>query len=432
MASAVSGILGVGGGAAGTSFAAPSAAPIQNPVNQGQINGALGQSTDSFAQQQSLLGALQAQNGLANQSSVYNQLQGVANGTGPNPAQAQLAQATGQNVNNQAALMAGQRGSGANAGLIARQAAQQGAQTQQQSAGQAATMQANQSLNALGQLGGVANTQAGNQIGQTNAITQAAQANQSQLLGADGNFNSALVGSQGSVNAGNAGLAGSQMGAQQGLIGGALNSLAGSSAFSLAAGGRVGMAEGSQPSGGFGPQSMFGQFLAQGPSVSVAASTATPDIQSNLTINAPKKKADGEDEDEDEADPVSMTPGAANPAALQGAGGNAAADLGLAKGGSVKAMVSPGEKYLNPAEAKAAKSGKNPMSLGKTIPGEAKVKGSKNSYANDTVPATLEEGGLVLPRSVTQSKNPSWAAKKFVDAHMARGGMVPRLPKKVK
>lgn len=93
------------------------------------------------------------QNTYASQGNTLDQLQGIANGTGPNPAQAALNQATGQNVANQAALMAGQRGAGANVGLMARQASQQGAATQQQAAGQSATMQAQQQLNAIGAMG---------------------------------------------------------------------------------------------------------------------------------------------------------------------------------------------------------------------------------------------------------------------------------------
>ena len=98
-------------------------APITNQMGLDSIT----QAQNQLAQQNAFVQALQAQNGIGNQSNVYNQLQNVANGTGPNPAQAMLANATGQNVANQAALMAGQRGSNANVGLMARQAAQQGA-----------------------------------------------------------------------------------------------------------------------------------------------------------------------------------------------------------------------------------------------------------------------------------------------------------------
>jgi hypothetical protein len=102
---------------------------------------------------------------------------------------------------------------------------------------------------------------------------------------------------------------------------------------------------------------------------------------------------------------------------------------GYAQGGKVPAMVSPGEKYLPPDSVEQVKKGGNPMSLGRTIPGKPKVSGAKDSYANDTVPATLEEGGIVLPRSVTQSKNPDWAAHKFVRDTLMKSGGMPRKPK---
>lgn len=68
-------------------------------------------------------------------------------------------------------------------------------------------------------------------------------------------------------------------------------------------------------------------------------------------------------------------------------------------GGMVPAMVSPGEKYLNPTEVEAVEKKKvSPKQVGKEIPGKAKVKG--DSPKNDTVPAKLETGGIVIPRSV--------------------------------
>jgi hypothetical protein len=96
-----------------------------------------------------------------------------------------------------------------------------------------------------------------------------------------------------------------------------------------------------------------------------------------------------------------------------------------AKGGKVPALLSPGEKYLTPEQAhKVLKGEENPMK-GKTIPGQAKVKG--DHLANDTVPAMLDEGGCVIPRSVMQSDKPMANAIKFVHEHMrkmAKGGKV--------
>jgi len=70
---------------------------------------------------------------------------------------------------------------------------------------------------------------------------------------------------------------------------------------------------------------------------------------------------------------------------------------------------------------KVAKGEKSPLA-GEKIPGKPKVGGAKNSYANDTVPKSLNEGDIILPRSVTQAKNPHWAAHKFVSAIMAKNG----------
>ena len=240
--SSFGGLAGLNGGAGGTGFAGPSAAGLTNPVSGAQLNTAYGQNQTALGNQNSLLSALQAQNGIQNQSNVYGQLQGIASGNGPNPAQAQLNQATGANVANQAALMAGQRGSSQNAGLIARQAAQQGAATQQQAAGQGASMQAQQSLGALGQMGGIAGAQTANQIGQTNANTSAQQAEQANLLNAAGGFNTAQVGMQSNINNVNGQLANTQLQGQQALAGGLMQGLSGSSMMSSmggAEGGKV-------------------------------------------------------------------------------------------------------------------------------------------------------------------------------------------------
>lgn len=94
----------------------------------------------------------------------------------------------------------------------------------------------------------------------------------------------------------------------------------------------------------------------------------------------------------------------------------------MAKGGKVPALVSPGERYLPPSEAKKVVEGKkSAMKAGEKIPGKPKVAGAKNSYANDTVPKTLQEGGIVIPRSVTQGKDAQSQAHKFVAAHFAQG-----------
>lgn len=176
---------------------------IAQPTTMDQAQGAYGTAQSGLTQQQQLVNALSAQNGIQNQSNVFNQLQGVANGTGPNPAMAQLQQTTGQNVANQAALMAGQRGASANPALLARQAAQQGAATQQQAVGQGATLAAQQQLGALGQLGGLATQQVGQQQNAVGQLNSAAQNEQNQLLNSinsQNNANVSLVSNQNNAN----------------------------------------------------------------------------------------------------------------------------------------------------------------------------------------------------------------------------------------
>lgn len=236
---AIGGVFGLSGGQSGTGVDAPQQANIQTGVDTNQTAQSYEQNQAALAQQQALVSALQQQGGLKNQSNVYNQLQGVVNGTGPNPAQAMLNQQTGQNISNQAALAAGQRGSSANVGLMARQVGQQGGALQQQAVGQGATMQANQSLNALGQAGNIANTQVANQVGATGAYTGASQAEQANLLNALNAGNTARVGSQSSVNAGNTQLANTTMQGQQGVIGGMMSALGGAAGGGKARGGMI-------------------------------------------------------------------------------------------------------------------------------------------------------------------------------------------------
>lgn len=417
---AILGGLGLGGGAGGTGFANPQAVDVSN----NQINTAYGNTQTAMNSQNQLLAALQAQNGLANQSSVYNQLQGIANGTGPNPAQAMLNQATAANTANQAALMASQRGTNANAGLIARQAAQQGAANQQAAAGQGATLQAQQSLNALNNMGSVANTQAGQQIGQTNANTAAQQAEQSNLLNAQ-------ISSLNSQNAANASMANQRMGQQSGMIGGAMKAAGAAApylAMLAAEGGQVPkkMAAG-------GPASEFGQFLSgvgiQNSSIGANAQNASaPTFFSPQAPGAPNTNMAGGPMDQGapppNANPAADTMATPMPANIPG---NVDPSVMLsAHGGKVPALVSPGERFLKPKDVKKVEKGANPLQVGEKIPGTPKYPG--NDYRNDIVPKKLDSGGIVIPNKVLQSANPAHEAKKFVAAVLAKNNK--RLPAK--
>ena len=452
-----------------------------NPSTTDQANQTYGEGQQGLQNQNAFLQALNAQNGLANQSSVYNQYQGIANGSGPNPATAQLAQATGKNIAAQGALAAGQRGSSANVGLMARQAAQAGSAAQQQSAGQAATMQANQQLAALGQMGSIANNQVGNQANATNNYTQAAQNANSNVLNGIQGQNTANVGMQSNMNTANAGIQNTIANGQQAVFGGLMQDVSkGLGIASAATGGKIkrnqigfnpvvrrfsdGDPEIAAPHGPDWsskgeaqsdalnnmqfddsktmPASLSGAngYMGDMPSAQPTGDSTGSVIADHIKSNGGVKS----DSSSSQQAPSGFTPGSGADALYKGVssfGGPSAPSpsqvaqaapllaMAAAKGGKVPALVSPGEKYLTPRQADAVKAGHASPMIGKTLPGKAKVKG--NSYANDTVPATLEEGGCVIPRSVMESKNPEKKAAEFVKQHMAKyalGGAVGMLP----
>jgi len=426
---AIAGLTGLGGGASGTGFSGPQYAQIQAPTNPDQVGAAYAGNQAGLTSQQQLLAALQNQNGVGNQSQVYGQLQGIASGA-VNPAQAQFAQNTAQNVGNQAALMAGQRGASSNVGLIARQAAQQGAGIQQQAVGQEATQQANNQINAIGQAGQLATTQAGQQIGQTNANVQAQQAEQQNLLNALQGFNTNTVASQGNVNTANAGLASTTMQGQQAVVGGAANAGAalaaaagGGEIVKMAAGGDTSTTAAATPgvySGTNGPVSSFGQFLkgaTSGPASnqnnSSAPQTGAQTLQ-NGTSNLIQALASSSPSGQNVTMPDGSVAGPSNnygAAPLSspdmGSSFNATpaapslgSDLTYAKGGMTKDFRTGGKVNATDKKEKAVKSG--------------------NSYSNDKIPAVLSEHEIVLPRSVTLSQDPVGNAAKFVAGVIAK------------
>jgi hypothetical protein len=379
--------------------------PTQYAANLNHVN-------QGLSNQQNLVNNLQAQNGLANQSQVFNQLGNVAAGQGPNPAQAMLANATGANTANQAALMAGQRGVGQNAGLLARQAAQQGSMNQQTMAGQAAAMQAQQSLAALGQQGNIAGQQA-NQLLQGNQMyTNAGLQGQKNLLDAQNAQNDAAIKNAQMANTNNQVNAGRQAQLEGNLAGAAGSALTGPL--------------GDQITGGI--KSLFGgstpkQQPAGQPGSMLGTSTNLGDMTPNVGGAMDGFNPGASDAANADSSNYDMTTSGGLGPLAEAKGGmipspRSRVGMMFAGGGKVPhkvpALVSPGERYLPPKAVKEVAKGKDPMKAGEKIPGKAKVKGDKNSYANDTVPKTLEEGGIVLPRSVTQAKHPHWAAHQFV------------------
>lgn len=378
------------------------------------------------------------QTGVNAQNQVLNQELAMAGGAGPNPAKAQLAQTTGTNVSNEAAALAGQRGSSANVGLAARTIGQQGATTQEQAAGQAATLEAQQQIAAQNNAVNIAAQQVAQGQGATTALNSAQQNEQGILQNANTSLNNAGVSQQSNINNVNA-----QQNAN--VLGGITKA---ASALPIVGGlfergGEVGKA-GISPHGKHKLDfihkmtKMGMEHYDSGGSVynPIQDQTAPIDIHSgenlNLTPIGGKKK---------EASPVPMGTSsdstdpnitgqnnslAASSDVMTGGAADAGPSAALAedagilamaykggemhshfdnhfenyfKGGESKkvpAMVSPGEVYLPPDAVDRVKHGADPLKEGMRIPGKAKVRG--DSLKNDTVPATLEEGGVVIDR----------------------------------
>lgn len=222
------------------------AAPILNGTNKQDLENA-GTNANTALQQQSNIAA-PLQSGLTQganaQTNLGQQLFAETQGGGPNPAQAQLNQATGQNIAQQAALAAGQRGAGANAGLIAAQNAQQGAATQQQSAGQAATLGAQQQIAAQNNLQNLSASQVAQGQGAVQGLNNAAQNEQNILQGANTAFNNAQVGMQSNINNVNAGIAQGNAGTNANIVGGIASGLSSIAGSLFADGGMVKMDKG--------------------------------------------------------------------------------------------------------------------------------------------------------------------------------------------
>lgn len=416
-------------------------AAIQPGTNAAQLNQAYDQAQTGIGHQENFLNALQAQNGVQNQSDVYNQMQGVVNGTGPNPAQAMLNNATGANVANQAALMASQRGASANPGLIAREAAMQGAGIQQNAAGQGAALQANQSLNALNAASGIAQNQVNQQGQATQGFNTAVQNEQNILQAANSGYNNAQVGMQSNINNVNGMISQGNQQAGNALTGGIIKGI--SSAFGGGGGGLF--AEGGEVQANVG-----------GGNYSQAFTSSAPDIGSMGTSANENFLADSSKKEGGKAAPKS------SPEALGGGGGSSiTSDLGsvskfatmAADGGLIEQPKSQAAKHLNgtqspPQQQQVASSGPTLESIlglsgrnvaglnkggpteflgalktGGKVPGKPKVGGAVDTEKNDTVPALLSAGEVVLPRSVTQSEDPVAGAAQFVAALMKKKKM---------
>lgn len=406
------GIAGQVGNALGTSDNY-TAGQINDGTNSAQLQQAYANSLETQDMTGQLANTLTPQTAAAvgQQNQLAAQLQAQANGQGPNVAQNQLNQATGANVSNQAALMAGQRGSSSNVGLMARQAAQQGAATQQGAAGQAATLGAQQQLNAQNSLASLS----ANQIGQTASAvgndTNATQNEQAILQGANTSFNTA-TNAQSGINA-------TTNAANQTANNGLLNGVASAAAMAMfaAKGGMVQkMASGGLPNvqAGGAPNSFVGKYL-NGSNDSSSTAPAQPTSQTQQLGNT-----------------VGTALGKGISAAGKGISNlmsppTPTMDQQNANIGNEAATVLPSQPQLmaDPSLQAYSKGGpvKQMQAKGGPVKADnksekAKVKG--NSYDNDTIPAMLSEDEIVLPREVTQHPNAPAMAAEFVRQTLAK------------
>lgn len=462
------GISGFLGDILGTSnkFKA-SGTDIQQGTNAAQLNQSYNGAQDALKQQQGAVGqqqaltstlAGQAQQGAGTQNNLTSMLTARANGQGPNPAQAQLNQNTGQNIAQQAALAAGQRGGGANAGLIARQNAQQGAATQQNAVGQAATLNANQQIAAQNQLQGLAASQVGQGqagVGALNSAVQgygqAQQNEQGILQNANTAANNANVAMQSNINSVNSGVSGANQSTGVNVLGGIAGAVSGLSSLNAAAG-AVPKAHGGMitkyADGGWtnnvstsGPQvdnsmpgpapkqtdlGKVGQQVNQGLKAKFGTSKESDSPKTDANFKAPEVGAQfasngpslGVSQSGDAAGPgLGLDTSLPHPAVANYFGSDAPM---MAQGGEVPAMVSAKERFLNPHEVKKVLAGADPMKLGKEFHGKAKVK--DDSLKNDTIKTTLQEGGVVIPRHITTHKMASEKASEFVRRAAAKKG----------
>lgn len=373
-------------------------ANLQAGTNAAQLNNSYDTAQGGISKANDLVTALQEQNGIQNQASNYNQLGQIANGQGPNPAAAMLNNATGTNVANQAALMANQRGSGANTGLIARQAAKQGADTEQQAIGQGAALQANQSLNAINAQAGIAQNQVSNLNQGVTGYNTAAQNEQNILQQANTAYNNANVNMTSNMNNVNAGVAAGNAANKSGILGGVMNAVS----------------------------SIFAEGGEVEPKYDAIPNQTTPneDDSKSTPADAGGKKDSGGGLGSIIGTVAALLADGGDPAKAPMS--SFAKHLKMAEGGNVPAMVSPGEQYLPPEDVKKVKSGANPLAVGEKIPGTPKYPG--NDYRNDVVKKELQAGGIVIPNKIMQSKDAANKAANFVKATEAKKGR--SMPKK--
>lgn len=356
------------------------------------------------------------------QKSLAGMLKQNAEGGGPNPAQAQYQQNVNQNIANTQGLISSQRG--LNPAVAAKMGANAASTANQQAAGNASILQQQQQLGAQNNLGNLYGQM------QSGTMTQQGLYNQSNLGAMQTNAAQALANQQ----------------AKQALVGGTLGGIG--SMLGMAHGGQVPqyMADGgvagmagddpiklvpttpaiSNNSGGAGNDgnalSYAGQYLnsggggggdSQGSALATNMAKFVGGVGGGGIIKMIKKKVGMDKPTSDLGFAGNSTPSdsvggasamAGGPMDAMGAGAEGAGGLGSA------AMM------LAAHGGMAQKNLKN----GGRIGGKAKVKG--DNLKNDSVPAMLSPGEIVVPRSITLGNDAPDKARAFVAAILAKNG----------
>lgn len=383
-----------------------------------------------------------------NQGQLASQLQNQIAGTGPNPAAIQAQQMNENAIKSNAGMIASQKG--IDPALAARTAAYNGANMQQQAAGQGALLGANQQLQAQGQLANLYGQQAGEAGGQESTLQNALAAYNNANVGMTSNINNTSE----AAHAQNAGIGG-------GLVGGILGGASSAIGSLFAKGGTVPASDTVIPdktqnfdmggpvqnqNWGYGMQPSIG---APQMASSYISSGGTNSLGSKIGGGLKKlfagqgQPASGPGSAEDQASGGLLTYGA-NQQENEQSGmvlhpESATVDQQLGSPGQMEQAPAMASPIADPDILAAAQGGKIPehlmhmarihypdfanhlMSLksqGGKVPGTPKV--NKNSYANDTVPTMLSPKEIVLPLSVTQSKDPVKAAGEFVAKELAK------------
>ncbi len=400
---AVGGILGGGGGAS------PVQAQLQDALfSKDQLAKADYDTQSQLRGQQNLADQLAGVGGLQNQQDILQQQQQLANalgqqaaGQGPNPAQQQFKQNVDAGTQAAAGTIASQKG--ISPALAAELIARQQGGAMQNAAGTAATLQAQQQLAAQqalmqqqAQMQGVAGQQVANQIGGQNFLTNATQGQQNQLVGSYQNTQGQNVNAMtGAANI-NAQQDAAKQARSSAITGGLLN-----------AAGTIGGAMLGGPVG-----AIAGGALAKGVGDFSAGSGAGA---ASLTM----------------------------PSSTPSQGPLPTSSFHLAEGGKIEKMAAGGMAKMSPsleaihniyhgplmAEGGQATMRTMPMKAmqgyssfveGGNVPGKPKVE--HNSYSNDTVPAMLSPGEIVIPLDELNKGNPGDAAKAFVLKELDKRG----------